>query len=167
MKKTLVPSAMRSSSPSPGNCNGSWLLAVPPLLIRPSPSPFLALQHYSVSRLSCLRRRRLLLFRFLFLLRPSLLTRLSCYSFLMTTFWSALPSSLVRLCSVPISVRLYFYYSCISLLILGFPYFSHTVGQYSHAAALFARYFGDAWQSGSAVFPYCPGVSTSYSLHQS
>ena len=74
MKKTLVPSAMHSSSPLLGNCNRSQPLAALPLLIRLSPSPFLALQHYSGFRLSCLCRCHLLQFWFLFLLRSSLLT---------------------------------------------------------------------------------------------
>ena len=120
MKKIPVPSTTRSSSPSPGNCNGSWPPAVPPLLIRPSLSLFLALLHYSVFLLSRLRPHHRLRFQFLFLLLSSLLMQLSHYSCLMTTFWSGLPSSLVHLCSVLTSVSLYPYYSFILLLILGF-----------------------------------------------
>ena len=138
MKKTLVPSAMRSSSPLPGNCNRSQPLAARPLLIKPSPSPFLVLQYYSDFRLSRLCHYYLLQSRFLFLLRFSLLMQLSCYSFLTTTFWLRLHLSLVRLCSVPSSVSLSFYYSCSPLLILVFSYFSHSVGRHPHATAFFA-----------------------------
>ena len=145
MKKTLVLSAMRSSSPSPGNYNRSWPLAVLSLLIKPFLSPFLALQYYSVFCLFCLCHCYLLQSRFLFLLRFSLLMRLSRYSFLTTTFWLRLHSSLVRLCSVPISVSLSFYYSCILLLILVFSYFSRSVRQHPRATTFFARYLSNAW----------------------
>ena len=166
-RRTPVPSAMRLSSPLPGNCNGSQPPAVRPLLTKPSPSPFLVLQYYSIFRLFCLPHLYLLQCQFLFLLQFSLLMQPSRYSFLTITFWLHLPSFLVHPCSVPISVGyfilFYFYYSCIPLLILVFSYFSRSVGRRPRTTALFARYLGDAWQPGSAVFPYCSGVSISRS----
>ena len=104
MRKIPVLSAICSSSPLPGNCNGSQLCVACPLLTRPSPSPFLALQYYFFFRLSHLSYLCLLQRQFLFLLWFFLLMWLSHYSSLTITSWSCLSSFLVCLCSVLILV---------------------------------------------------------------